>query len=312
MLLINLLLFIISLFALVKSADYSVRYSSRIAKIFHLSEFIISFFIVSVISTFPEGTISIISAINKVPEFGIGTLLGSNVADLSLVFGIIALFSPRGIKVKSVILKNNFFYLILLLVPIFLGFDGYFSRIDGLILVFSGISFFITLSINGRISKIKIKDKEKSNWKVNLFFLIFSLILLILSAYYTIKFGVNFANDVNIPPFLIALTIVAIGTCLPELIFSLKAVKSDHDSLALGDILGTVITDATTLVGIVALINPFSFNLNIIYITGFMMFIAGVLAISFIKSEKILSKREGLYLILFYIASLIIEFIFNQ
>jgi len=265
-----------------------------------------------VISTFPEGTISIISAINKVPEFGIGTLLGSNVADLSLVFGIIALFSPRGIKVKSVILKNNFFYLILLLVPIFLGFDGYFSRIDGLILVFSGISFFITLSINGRISKIKIKDKEKSNWKVNLFFLIFSLILLILSAYYTIKFGVNFANDVNIPPFLIALTIVAIGTCLPELIFSLKAVKSDHDSLALGDILGTVITDATTLVGIVALINPFSFNLNIIYITGFMMFIAGVLAISFIKSEKILSKREGLYLILFYIASLIIEFIFNQ
>jgi cation:H+ antiporter len=312
MLLLNLALFLVSLFILVKSAEQAVSYSSRIAKTFRISEFLVSFLIVAVISVFPEATVSIISAIQGIPEFGLGTLLGSNVADLSLVFGLVALFSVNGVKVKSEILKKDMFYLILLLMPIVLGFDGNLSRIDGIVLVLSGATFFITLSIEGHIFTKKSSEPRNRKWVKNFILLIISLSFLILSAYYTVKFGVDFANDASMPPFLVALTIVAVGTCLPELIFSLKAVKKGHDELALGDILGTVITDATIIIGIVALINPFSFDPKIIYVTGSMMFIAGVLAITFIKSGRVLSKKEGVYLLMFYIISLIVEFVVHH
>jgi cation:H+ antiporter len=312
MLIPNFVLFLVALFILVKSADYAVRYSSKLSRVFHISEFVVSFFIISVVSVLPEATVSIIAAINGVPEFGIGTLLGSNVADLSLVFGIVAIFSLKGIRVKSEILKNDMLYLILILVPILLGLDGRFSRIDGIILVLSGVVFYITLSIESKMFKKKLEEPKNHKWVKNLVILILSLAVLIISAQYTVRFGIGFANDIGMPPFLVALTMVAIGTCLPELIFSLRAIKTRHDELAMGDILGTVITDATIVMGILALINPFSFDPKIIYVTGSMMFIASALVIIFIKSGKVLSKKEGVYLLLFFILSLIIEFVVNH
>jgi len=309
MLIVNLLLFLLSLFVMVKSSEYCIRYSSRISKIFHLSEFVVSFFIVSVISVFPEASISIISAIEKVPEFGLGTLLGSNVADLALVFGIVALFSTTGIKVKSEILKKDFFYLALLSLPIILGFDGGFSRIDGLILILGGSFFFLTLSIESRMFRKKINSMPAGHLAKNIVLLAISLAILLLGANYTVKFGTAFASDIGVPSILIGLTAVAIGTCLPELIFSIRAVKTRHDELALGDILGTVITDATILVGVMALINPFSFDKLIIYVIGISMFLAGILTIMFIRTGRMLTKKEGIILIFFYILFLIVTFI---
>jgi len=312
MVILNVILFLTFLFVLIKSADYAVRYSSRLAKIFRLSEFIVSFFIVAVISAFPEGTIAIISAFKGIPEFGLGALLGSNVADLALVFGIIALVSAKGVRVKSQILKKDFFYLALLLFPVLLGLDGHFSRIDGILLVLAGLFFFLTLSVESKMFRKKFNNLKKGSLWKNLALLILSLAFLTASANYTIKFGVDFANELHIPSILIGLTVVSIGTCLPELLFSIRAVKKNHDELALGDILGTVITDATILIGIIAIINPFYFNPIIIYVTGAAMFIAGLLTVLFITTGKVLTRREGILLLLFYILYLITEIVVNK
>jgi cation:H+ antiporter len=312
MLILDLALFLVSLFVLVKSAERAVNYSSKLAKMLGISEFIVSFFMIAFISCFPEATVSVVSAINGIPEFGLGTLLGSNIADLALVFGLVALFSMNGIKVKSEILKNDLLYLLLLLVPILLGIDGHLSRTDGVLLVLSGAIFLLTLSIQSKMFTRKFNDVKDHGWAKNMMLLAISLAFLIAGAYYTVKFGVDFANDINIPPLLIALSMVSIGTCMPELVFSLNAVKKRHYELALGDILGTVIIDATILVGVMALIRPFDFDPNIIYVTGGLMLIAGALAVSYIRSEKVLSKKEGIYLLLFYILSLIIQFVVNR
>ena len=106
MILINLGLFLVFLIILVKCASYSIKYSSKISKAMHLPEFIVSFFIIALVSVLPEATISIMSAIQGDSQLGFGTLLGSNVADLTFVFGIVALFSSGGIKVKSKILQK--------------------------------------------------------------------------------------------------------------------------------------------------------------------------------------------------------------
>jgi cation:H+ antiporter len=312
MILINLALFLVSLAILLGCANYAIKYSSKIAKIFSLPEFIISFFIIAFISILPESTISIISAFNSQPELGLGTLLGSNVTDLTLVLGIAALFSLNKIKVKSKIIKNNIFYVLLLLFPIILGLDGEFSRVDGLILVLLGCIFLVKIYIDNSKTYKRTKGSKREPFLKVLFLLILSLGVLLTSAFFTVKFAVNFANDIKLPVILIGLTILAIGTCLPELVFSIKAIRKNHGELALGDIMGTVIIDATIILGIVAIISPFSYNLYNIYITGTIMFLAGVLVTIFMKTDKALSRLEGLLLILFYIAFIIVEFFVNS
>ena len=307
MIIINLILFLIFFFVLIKSSQYAIRYSSRLSKTFRVSEFIFSFFIVAIISAFPETTISIISAIRGVPEFGLGTLLGSNVADLTLVFGIVALVSAKGISVKNQILKKDLFCLALLLLPLIMGLNGHFSRLEGILLVLAGLLFFFTLFIESKMFKKKLKMLKGNSVFKNSALLILSLAVLLLSSNYTVKYAVDFANDIKIPAVLIGLTIISIGVCLPELIFSIRAIKSKHNGLAFGDILGTVIIDATIVIGIIAIIKPFSFNPVIIYVTGLAMFLGGLLTFLFSRSGNVLSKREGIYLLLFYALYLIIE-----
>ncbi len=306
--LLNFLLFIGSLLILIKSAEYCTEYASKVARIFHLSQFIVSFFIVSFISVFPETMISVISAVRGVPEFGLGALLGSNVADLTLVFGIVALFSTKGIPVRSEILKQDFMYLFLLLVPLLVGWDGYFSRADGVLLIMGGVFFLFTLSFQSKSFKKQWSSVNHSLLFKYICLLVLTLIVLIAAANYTVKYGTHFASDLNIPAVLVSITIISIGTCLPELFFSIKAIKQDQNALALGDILGTVIIDATIIIGLLGVIHPFHFNPHAIYVTGVAMFIAGLLTILFIRTNKVLSKSEGIYLILFYLVYLIVEF----
>jgi len=313
MTILNLGLFLVFLFVLIKCAGFSIKYSSRIAREFHLPEFIVSFFIIAVLSVLPEATISIISAIKGEPGLGFGTLLGSNVTDLTLVFGIVALLSSGGIKVRSKILSNKFFYLILFLFPLILGLDGRFSRIDGAVLVLVGLLFFARIYIVSKRFHKKFNDaKKKEHILKNILLLILSFILLLGSAYLTVKFAVNFANDLKLPAILIGVTILAIGTCLPELTFSIKAIRKNHNELALGDVLGTVITDATIVLGIVALICPFNYPIYNIYITGGAMFLAGLFVLVFMKTDRELSKREGILLIFFYIIFVLVEFFANR
>jgi len=312
MILLNLILALLFLLVLIRCAGYSIRYSSRLAKILHFPEFIISFCIIALISVFPEATISIMSAFRGQPELGLGTLLGSNVADLTLVFGIVALFSSKGIKVKSKILKNNYLYLILLLFPLILGFDGNLSRIDGIILVGLGIIFFAIIYSEREKFHKKINPNKRYHFFKNLFLLIFSLTILLLSSFLTVKYAVNFAYDIKLPVILIGITILALGTCLPELIFSIRAVKKNHDGLALGDILGTVITDSTIILGIVALISPFEYNPYNMYMTGGSMVLAGIVTTMFMKSDREISKKEGILLIFVYIAFVFAEFMINN
>jgi len=277
-----------------------------------MPEFSVSFFIIAVISVLPEATISIISAINGKPELGLGTLLGSNITDLTLVFGIVALFSSGGIKVQSKILRNNFFYLILLLFPLILGLDGKFSRIDGGILLLLGILFYVKIYRDSIRFRKKFNHTKKGHLIKTLILLLISLAILLTSAIFTVKYAVNFANDIKLPAILIGLTILAIGTCLPELIVSIKAVKNNRDGIALGDILGTVITDATIVLGLIALISPFSYNPANIYVTGTAMFIAGIFVTLFMKSEHTLNKTEGLILIGFYLLFVILSFFLSK
>lgn len=306
----SLFILIVALFLIIKGATFSTRYAARLAENFHLSKYTVGFIIVAVISILPEAFISINSAIEGVPAFGLGTLFGSNIADLTLVFAILVAVAHRGLRIESKILKNNRTYPFILLLPLVLGLDGFFSRAEGISLIIAGAVFYLIAFRNGTEESL-IPTSADGKYK-NFLSLLAGMVMLLVGAHFTVTSASELANFLGINSILIGMLVVGLGTTIPELLFSLKSVQKHEDSLAVGDILGTVLADATILVGIIALISPFTFPIKIIYITGLFMLTAAIILFYFMKSGRIISKKEAWLLLLFWLVFVLVEFSANQ
>ncbi len=306
----NLFILSVSLFLVIKGAILATKYAVRLAENFKLSKYVVGFIIVAVISILPETFIAINSSLAGIPAFGLGTLFGSNVADLTLVFAIILFLSGRNIKIESKTLKNNTVYPFLFLIPIILGFDGYYSRLEGSALIVAGAVFYYFAFKNGIQNSPQLKN-DGNSFK-NTMLLIASMALLLAGAHFTVTSATNLAYNLGITPVLIGMLIVGVGTTIPELLFSLQAVKKHGDSLAVGDILGTVLADATVVVGIIAIINPFFFPQRIIYVTAGFMLLSAFIISYFMRTGKIISKKEGVFLFIFWIIFVLTEYFINK
>ncbi|OGZ95232.1 MAG: hypothetical protein A3A28_00600 [Candidatus Sungbacteria bacterium RIFCSPLOWO2_01_FULL_47_32] len=306
----NLFIFIVALFMVIKGATLATKYAALLAEGYRLSKYTVGFIIVAVISILPETFISINAALEGIPSFGLGMLFGSNIADLTLVFAVIIIFAGRGLKVESKILKNHAVYPFILLLPLVLGFDGRYSRLEGIALIIAGAVFYYVALKNGIDGTIPLNNGG-GRYR-SFLMLLFSMAILLAGAHFTVTSATSLANYFGVSPILIGMLIVGLGTTMPELFFSLKSVKKRDDSLAVGDILGTVLADATIVVGILALISPFSFPQKIIYITGMFMVTASFVLFRFMRSGRILSRKEAYMLVAFWLVFVLVEFIVNK
>lgn len=305
----NAFIFIVALFMVIKGATIATKYAALLAENYRLSKYTVGFIVIAVISILPETFISIDAAISGMPSFGLGMLFGSNIADLTLLFALLVFFAGRSLKVESKILKNHVVYPFILLLPLVLGFNGHFSRLEGLALIIAGgIFYYLALrsGIDGSLPVNNGKNKAKSA-----LMLLLSMAVLLAGSHFTVASATALAGYFRVSPILIGMLIVGLGTTMPEFFFSLKAVKKRDDSLAVGDILGTVLADATIVVGILALISPFSFPQKIIYITGLFMVTASFTLFYFMRSERKLTGREAWLLFVFWIIFVVAEFIAN-
>lgn len=315
---INLFFLAVALFLVIKSSNYAIKYASNLAHVFKLPKYLIGFIVVAIISILPETFILVDSALQGIPSFGLGTLFGSNIADLTLVFAIIIFSTVGGVRVSSKILESNKWYPFFLALPIFVGIDGNYSRVEGALLIVAGIIFYyFTFKRNHRSYVVQEESTHDNGYNFyrglkNFGYLLLSMAVLLFGSHLTVKYGVSFAQFMKINPILIGMLVVGLGTCLPELAFSLRAVKQKDNCLALGDILGTVISDATIALGVVALINPFAFPKKTIYITAMFMVLASILLFHFMRSGKILTKKEALFLFFFYAVFVATECLVNS
>jgi len=285
----------------------ATKHAEIIAENYHLSKYIVGFIIVAIVSILPETFIAINSAIQGIPAFGLGTLFGGNIADLTLIFAILVLFEKRSLKIESKIFKNHRVYPSLLFLPIILGFNGHFSRLEGIILIIAGVVFYY-LSLKGEVDGKKESLNKKDKYK-SIFMLLFSMTILLVGSHFTVTSATHIANLIGISPIFIGMLVVGLGTTIPELVFSLKSVRKNNDSLAVGDILGTVLADATIVVGIIALINPFFFPQRIIYVTGLFMVAASFMLFNFMNTGEKITKKEAYMLFVFWLLFVFVEFI---
>lgn len=302
----NLFIFGVAMFMVIKGATIATKHAALLAESYRLSKYVVGFIVVAVISILPETLISLNAAFEGIPAFGLGTLLGSNIADLTLLFAIIVLVAKRGLKVESKILKNNSIYPFLLLVPLILGLDGDFSRVEGIALIVIGAIFYFMALKDGIDKKLPFHNGiGRYKHFVKLFI---SMAMLLLGAHFTVTSATAIASGLGVDPILIGMLVVGLGTTMPELFFSIKCVRKKDDSLAIGDLLGTVLADATIVVGVLAVVSPFTFPTKIIYVTGLFMVIASFLLFFFMRSGRTLTRKEAVILFLFWILFALTEF----
>ncbi len=306
----SLFVFIVSILIVIKGATMATKHAALLAESYRLSKYVVGFIVVAFISILPETLISLNAAFEGNPSFGLGTLFGSNIADLTLVFAILVLVAKRGLKVESKILKKNYIYPFILLFPLVLGLDSYYSRVDGVILILLGATFYY-IALRDGVDKSLPSSSGVGRWGHFLKLLI-SMIILLVGSHFTVTSAISLAGFLEISPILIGMLVVGVGTTMPELFFSIKCVKAKDDSLAIGDLLGTVLADATVVVGILALVAPFSFPLKIIYITGLFMIAASFLLFFFMRSERKISKVEAILLFIFWLSFIVVEFLASR
>src|SRR3989344_4541299 len=189
----NLLIFVVSLALVIRGSTLATEYSAKLAEGFRLSKYVVGFILVAFISILPESLISINSAIEGVPAFGLGPLRGSNVADLTLIFAILLISAERGIKIESRILKNINTYPLFLLLPLALGLDGHYSRLDGTFLILAGAVFYYMIFRKG----VPVPEilRDGNDRLKNFLLLLYAMALLLLGAHFTVTSAAALAHS---------------------------------------------------------------------------------------------------------------------
>ena len=305
-----LILLIAGFYLLIKGADILVKGSSSLAKRFNVREIVIGLSLVAFGTSLPEAFVNIISSISNQNEIVFGNVIGSNIFNIAVILGISALISPIKVN-KNTLFKEIPFslfaaFILFLLVndSLLLGFDrNGLSALDGLIL----ITFFIVfLAYVFKISKDKARHKFKvqlHSTPKTLVYIIMGFFALFIGAKLVVNNSTELARFLGVSEKLIALTIIAGGTSLPELAVSAVAVYKKEYALAVGNIIGSNIFNIFFVLGIGSLIRPAAydpiFNIDMLVLTFFTLFL--FFAILLHKDRKI-HKIQSLFFLLGYAA----------
>lgn len=314
MLLLTIALFIASCLVLVISGSFLVKSLIIITRFLKLTEFVGAFMIMALSTTIPELFVGISSALAKQSSLAFGTVIGSNIANLTLIGGI-AVILARNVKITKTAIKKDVLYMVLIAaLPMLLMLIGHkLSRIDaGILLGVFVIHGYVLIKTQKKYTS-KLKNKI-GPWKILIYALVFlaSLGLLYASSHYVVQYGTDLALGLMLPPIFIGLFFLALGTSLPELVFSIKSMTDDHSEFALGDLIGSVIINSTLVLAVTALIFPITTNFFLFLTSAVFMILATMLFAAFVRSGNKFTYLEGISLILLYVLFLIVELNIQQ
>jgi len=307
--LLKVILFIVGLIFVVKGADYFIEGSSALAKKLRVPTLVIGLTLVSFGTSLPEMVVNVISSINGLSSVAIGNIVGSNIANLLLILGLAALFMPLKISISTV-WKEIPFSLLAAASLFFMANDSIIdktsapvlSRTDGLVFLMFFIIFIyyvVNMALTSRSQFPEIKTKS------NLFIvlsIIGGLSVLILGGKWVVDGAVAIAKAIGVSDYIISVTVVAVGTSIPELVTTVAAALKKEMDIAVGNIVGSNIFNIFFILGISALINPVPMALDYAVDMLILMAITLILFVyMFIGKKHEMERWQGASFILFYI-----------
>lgn len=301
---LTLLIIIVSLFFLVKSANIFVDQSSSLAKKFKVSDFLIGLTIVGFGTSLPELISTIFSASSGHNQLVVSNIIGSNITNFCLIFGIMAIFHNFRIRKRDVNINiplNMAGLMVFWALSVYMEFTLNWASGISLILIFI-ILLILSRDYNHFIST------EKKYVNFNFLILVFSLIFLIISGKTCIDQTINLANQLKISETIIGYFLLALGTSLPELITVWIAVKKNSGDLAVGNILGSNLFNLLFVFGISTFIQPLQisdFKTDLVFLTGITL---AVYFFAITGKKYFFSKNEGFGMVLLYCLFILFQF----
>ena len=310
----SLFLLSIGIFILIKGSDFFVDGATSIARIARIPLIVIGLTVVAFATSAPEILVSFVAAMNDESDLAIGNAIGSNTANIALVLGSMAIVRSVPMKSSTIkkLVRNLLIISFLMIIPFF---DNVISRIEGQVILFG---FFLTMLWLVKYSidmskKSDIDDKYLSDQSLisqsilsvsdSIFCLLIGLFLLFYGADVVVIYAVDIAQSLKISETIIGITIIAIGTSLPELSVSITSALKGQHGLAVGNIIGSNIFNLLAVIGLGTAISPAYLQEDIFNIHLMLMF-SLTLFIFFITFRKndVISRPEGFLLLLTFLS----------
>ena len=311
--LLSVFLIIIGFIFLIASADLLVDGSSGIAKKFHIPEIIIGLTIVSIGTSMPELFVSITSALEGHSDMSLGNIIGSNLSNLLLILGLSAIIKHVVFQKETRLYEIPMCLLFTITFMIFCNTTDGISRIEGIVLlllfcVFLGYTIFMGIKESKtNLEKDDAKEEKNNSIVKNIILVILGVIGLKVGGDLTVDNAVNVANYFNISEKIISLTILAVGTSLPELVTSVTAAIKGNSDIAIGNIIGSNIFNILLILGVASIIKPITYNVTYNFDISILIVATVILALfPFIPPKDKMSRANGIIYFLMYIAYLAI------
>ena len=316
------ILLIVGLVILVKGADFLVDGAVGIAQMFGISPLVIGLTVVAMGTSAPEVAASITAAAKGFGDTAIGNVYGSNIANLALIGGICAMISP--IRVRAGMLRKELPVMLvsaLLLLPA-LAVDSYLSRNESFMLLalFGGLVAY-TVYIGLQQAKVSPAEsehaeehlsKKQASLTTNIIYVVIGLAALAFGADLAIRGAVVLGKALGLSEAVIGLTIMAIGTSLPELVTCVTAARKGHDDISIGNLVGSNVFNTLLVVGAAGTINPFHVSARLIGTDYWIMIAVSVLFIAMAFFKKAITRTSGVILTSVYVIYMIYLFTMNR
>ncbi len=301
----NLGLIFLGFFLLVIGGEFIVRSSIALSLRFNISKFVIGMTVVSFATSLPELIVSINAAINGSPSIAVNNVVGSNIANIGLVLGLIAILTDISVDDKFFKRDWSWMFFLSIIVSLFMFQDNLLDRFEGLLLVIFLLSFIYNVlkKSDSTESYNDIDDKLKltSNFKIFIWLIISSLTLYF-GAEFLVEGAVKLAKQINISEAVISVTLVAIGTSIPELAASTVAIAKNEKGISVGNLIGSNIFNIGSVLGITAIIKDISIAQEIIQrdIIWMLMFTIIIMVLAVLPEKNKISKYKGIIMLLGY------------
>ncbi len=302
MILYSILLLAISLLLIAVLSERVIRYVLVLSKAFGLSEMAAGFILLSITTSLPELSVSTVAAFTGEGGLSVGNVLGSNIANLTIIIGLAVFLSKTEVLVKGESQKELVQFLFLSsIIPLFIVQRGSLGPVLGFVLLTLFIYFSVTISRKTNKTELHESTTNKRDTAmVGIKFAVGVALIIVLSKF-LVDSSVDIAEFIGLPPSIIGATIIGLGTSLPELATTIQALKKKLFSMALGNLLGSCITNITLILGVSSLIS-FS-EVNVLAVESIMFYVLlSTLSVWYmVGSGERISKRGALFLCGVYI-----------
>lgn len=305
-LLFNGLIVVASLFVMFKAADLLVEGIADYAKKLGLSEAIIGLVVVALAASSPEIISSLTGFMSGNEAVGFGAIIGSNMVHVGFALGILALFGRKTSLEAGIFSRQKLLMWAAIMLPLLLALDGVLSRVDGVLLLAAfGLYISRLWQLEGTLGKMKRNVQLSNIWR-DAFIFLGCLAAVLLAGRWLVFSSVAIARELDLPSYFIALTVIGIGTTIPDIAVELRSISKAHAAIGLGDLLGSLMIELLLFFGILAIIKPITVHVSTVVNALFFLALS-ITTLMLLMRGKMMTWKHGLLFLGYYAVFLAIE-----